>query len=411
LSWYLHVPYCRVRCGYCDFNTYTAAELRDGVAATSWAATAIAEIRLARRVLAGIDAPAPTVFIGGGTPSLLPPADIAEVLRALHAEFGLAADAEVTAEANPDDVTEDLLDGWAAAGVNRISLGMQSAVGDTLRVLERTHRAEQLPAVADRIRRSGISRMSLDLIYGTPGETAAQWRRSLDAALELRPDHLSAYCLGIEEGTRLGARLRAGAIAAVDQDAAADRYTLADEVLAEHGFAWYEISNWALPGAQCRHNLGYWRGASWWGVGPGAHSHIGGMRWWNARHPSTWTTALREGRSPGQGREILTDEQRREEALLLGIRLSEGLPVDAVPGGRHRVAGWVRDGHAEWLGTPESQFRLTRAGRLLADRLVLDALTQAAPDGIAGHGAPPYTGTHHHGVPELAQERGWEVQR
>ena len=196
--------------------------------------------------------------------------------------------------------------------------------------------------------------MSLDLIYATPGETAADWRRSLDAALELRPDHLSAYCLGIEEGTRLGAQLRAGAIAAVDQDEAADRYTLADEVLAEHGFAWYEISNWALPGAQCRHNLGYWRGASWWGVGPGAHSHIGGTRWWNARHPSAWTTALREGRSPGQGREILTDEERREEALLLGIRLAEGLPVAAVPDGRHRVAAWVRDGHAEWLGAPGS---------------------------------------------------------
>ena len=411
LSWYLHVPYCRVRCGYCDFNTYTAAELRDGAAAATWAATAVAEIRLARRVLAGIDAPAPTVFIGGGTPSLLPPADIAEVLRVLRAEFGLTRDAEVTAEANPDDVSEELLDGWAAAGVNRISRGMQSAVGHTLRILDRTHRADQLPAVADRIHRSGIARMSLDLIYGTPGETAADWRRSLDAALALRPDHLSAYCLGIEEGTRLGAQLRAGAITAVDQDEAADRYTVADEVLAEHGFDWYEISNWALPGAQCRHNLGYWRGASWWGVGPGAHSHIAGVRWWNVRHPGSWTTALRDGRSPGQGREVLTDEQQREEALLLGIRLAEGLPAAAVPGGQHQVAVWIRDGRAEWLGAPGSRFRLTRAGRLLADRLVLDALTHAPLERIAEPGAPPYTGTHHHGVPELAQERRSEVQQ
>jgi putative oxygen-independent coproporphyrinogen III oxidase len=393
LSWYFHVPYCRARCGYCDFNTYTASELRDGASAANWAETVIAEIRLARRVLADLDVPAPTVFLGGGTPSLLPPADVAEVLAALRAEFGLAGDAEVTAEANPDDVTDDLLDGWAAAGVNRISLGMQSAVPDTLRILERTHRAEQLPAVVDRIRRSGIAQVSLDLIYGTPGEGPDDWCASLEAALALRPDHVSAYCLGIEEGTRLGARLRAGTIEPVDQDEAADRYRATDAVLSGHGFAWYEISNWALPGAQCQHNLGYWRGASWWGAGPGAHSHIGGVRWWNVRHPSAWTTALREGRSPGHGREVLTGAQQREEALLLGIRLAEGLPTSAVPGGRTAVGSWVADGRAEWLGPQRERFRLTLAGRLLADRLVLDAVTAAPPERIAVSGSPPYTGT------------------
>lgn len=394
LSWYFHVPYCRTRCGYCDFNTYTAPELRGGAGAATWAATAVAELRLARRVLGDLDVPAPTVFIGGGTPSLLPPSDLAEVLSVMRAEFGMTADVEVTAEANPDDVTDALLDGWAAAGINRISLGMQSAVPATLRVLERTHRADALPAVADRVRSSGIGQLSVDLIYGTPGESAAQWRQSLSAALELRPNHVSAYCLGIEEGTRLGAQLRAGAIAPVDPDEAADRYHATDEVLAGHGYHWYEISNWAQPGAECRHNLQYWRSGAWWGVGPGAHSHIGGVRWWNLRHPRPWTAALREGRSPGQGREILTADQRREEALLLGIRLAEGMPVQAVPGGGDRVAAWAREGMADLLGPSGERFRLTRRGRLLADRLVLDALTEASGDGIAGTGAPPYTGTH-----------------
>jgi putative oxygen-independent coproporphyrinogen III oxidase len=400
MSWYFHVPFCRARCGYCDFNTYTATELRGGVSPDSWADAAIAEIRLARDVLAGLAAPAPTVFFGGGTPSLLPPAALGRVLGALRGEFGIAADAEITAEANPDDVTDGLLDGWLAAGVNRVSIGMQSAVPRTLTVLERSHRAADLPAVAARVRRSGMPRMSVDLIYGTPGETPAEWAASLGAALALEPDHVSAYCLGIEDGTKLGARLRAGRIPPVDPDEAAERYEAADEMLERHGYHWYEISNWALPGQECRHNVAYWRGSAWWGAGPGAHSHVAGVRWWNLRHPSPWSAALAAGRSPAAGREVLSDEQRRTEHVMLGIRLASGLPVAALASGPQLVSSWVAQGLARWSGRDPDVFVLTRAGRLLADHLALEALAAAPRDEIAEPGRDSYTGTQASGVPE-----------
>ena len=374
LSWYCHVPYCRTRCGYCDFNTYTAMELGGGASQASWAETTIAEIRLARGVLDGVAAPAGTVFFGGGTPSMLPPSDIARVLAALREEFGLLPGAEITLEANPDDVTDELLAGLLAAGVNRISLGMQSAEARTLRVLERTHRSQDLPRVAEAIARSGMPAMSVDLIYGTPGETEQQWRRTVQAALALQPGHVSAYCLGIEDGTRLGALQRSGALAPVDPDEAADRYELADDLLSGAGLQWYEISNWARPGQECRHNLSYWRSGSWWGTGPGAHSHVAGVRWWNVRHPRAWTQALAQGRSPAQAREVLTAEQQRDEAVMLGIRLADGLPVAALPGGAAVAEGWVAAGLAQWRSADRSRFRLTRQGRLIADRLALSAL-------------------------------------
>ena len=340
----------------------------------TWADTTIAEIRLARQVLGDLQLPATTVFVGGGTPTRLPPAELGRVLQAIRSEFGVAAGAEVTVEANPDDVTEHLLAGLLAAGANRISLGMQSAVPETLQTLDRTHRSAELPAVADRIRRSGMDRFSVDLIYGTPGESQAQLRRTLEAAVSLAPGHISAYCLGIEPGTRMGAQVRAGALAPVDQDAAADRYLLCDEVLAANGYSWYEISNWARPGQECRHNLAYWQGDSWWGVGPGAHSHIAGVRWWNRRHPRAWSAALAAGDSPAAGMEALTPGQQRDERVLLGIRLRAGLPVGLVEGGRDSVAAWVEQGWAEWLQDKPAAFRLTRRGRLIADRLALEAV-------------------------------------
>jgi oxygen-independent coproporphyrinogen-3 oxidase len=373
LSWYLHVPFCRSRCGYCDFNTYTAAELGGGVSLAGWADTAIAEIRLARRVLGEIDTPAPTVFFGGGTPSMLPAADVSRVIHALGAEFGLQGGAEITLEANPDDLTDEVAHGLREAGVNRISLGMQSAVPATLAVLERTHRASDMPAVVRRIRAAGFDRLSVDLIYGTPGESEGDWDATMRAALALEPDHVSAYCLGIEEGTRLGALQRAGRLPPVDPDEAADRYLATDQFLGVHGLHWYEISNWAAPGQECRHNLVYWRGGSWWGVGPGAHSHVGGVRWWNLRHPRTWTAALVEGRSPAQAREVLDREQRAMERLMLGIRLAEGAPTAWLHGGTATAASWVAQGLAEWL-EPDRRFRLTPQGRLLADGLALSAL-------------------------------------
>lgn len=373
LSWYLHVPFCRTRCGYCDFNTYTAGEL-EGAAPQQWADTAIAEVRLARQVLGGVDAPAPTLFFGGGTPTLLPATELGRVIAAVSAEFGICPGAEITVEANPDDVSAELLDGLLLAGVSRISLGVQSADPQTLRTLERSHRAQDLPDVVHRIRAAGVPSMSMDLIYGTPGESAAQWEATLRTTLALGPDHISAYCLGIEQGTRLGAALRRGLIRPVDQDEAADRYEAADEALSAHGYSWYEISNWAKPGQQCRHNLVYWRNGAWWGAGPGAHSHVGGVRWWNLRHPRGWSAALQGRTSPAQAREVLSEEQRAEERVLLGIRLAQGLQVHDLPLGTVTAAGWINDGLAEWLEHGKS-VRLTRSGRLLADMMALQALS------------------------------------
>jgi oxygen-independent coproporphyrinogen-3 oxidase len=367
------VPFCASRCGYCDFNTYTAAELGGGASRATWAATAVAEVRLARRVLAGLDLPAPTVFFGGGTPTLLPPADLGAVLRAIEEEFGLAPGAEVTVEANPDTLSGPVLDGLLAAGADRLSIGMQSAVPRTLALLERSHDAQDLPAAVARARTAGFDRISLDVIYGTPGETQEQWLTTLDAVTGLSPDHVSAYCLGIEPGTRLGAALRAGRLAPVDDDEAADRYLATEEHLTRHGYHWYEVSNWARPGQQCRHNLVYWRGGSWWGAGPGAHSHVAGVRWWNHRHPAAWTAALAAGASPAQGREVLGAAERADEAVLLGIRLAQGLPVDLLPGDGAAIRRrWVAQGLAE--PHPADRVVLTAQGRLLADGLVLQVL-------------------------------------
>ena len=372
LGWYIHIPYCSTRCGYCDFNTYTAAELGAGVTQRDWAATARAEVRLARRVLGNAELTADTVFFGGGTPTLLPAADLVSVLRAIDEEFGLAAGAEITVEANPDTVTPELMDELAVGGVNRVSLGMQSADPGVLRVLERTHDPGGVAHAASVVRAAAIGRLSVDLIYGTPGETAESWRDTVSAALELGPDHVSAYCLGIEEGTRLGARVRAGLLPEVDQDAAADRYEAADELFRAAGLRWYEISNWSLPGEESRHNLRYWRGGHWWGVGPGAHSHVGGVRWWNVRHPRAWTAALVADRSPAQAREVLSAQERAEEAVMLRLRLAEGLSIAALPGGASRAESWQAAGHA--VLTPDGRVRLTRSGRLIADALVLDSL-------------------------------------
>ncbi len=371
---YLHVPFCASRCGYCDFTTYTAAELGGGADQEAYPATAVSELALARRVLdaAGVPArPASTVFFGGGTPTLLPAAGLAAMLDGVREQFGLVDGAEVTVEANPDSVTPAGLRALAGAGFTRVSFGMQSAVPQVLGFLERTHDPDRVPRVVDDARAAGLA-VSLDLIYGTPGESLADWRASLDAALACAPDHLSAYALVVEQGTRLGARAARGEIPPVDDDALADRYELADEVLGAAGHAWYEVSNWArTPADACRHNLGYWHNDDWWGVGPGAHSHVGGVRWWNVRHPRPYARALAEGRSPAAGREVLDAEQRRVEAVLLGVRLSEGLPVAQLPSpARAAVAGLVADGLVDGAAALRGRVRLTLSGRLLADAVV-----------------------------------------
>ncbi|MDF9715513.1 coproporphyrinogen III oxidase [Nocardioides sp. ChNu-153] len=383
LAFYVHVPFCRVRCGYCDFNTYTATELGGpsappGASRTTYADAAVAEVRLARRVLGDVDRPVDTVFFGGGTPTLLPPEHLVRVLRAVEDEFGLAPGAEVTTEANPDSVSRADLDVLRAGGFTRLSFGVQSVVPHVLQVLERTHDPARVPGVVADARAAGFDEISLDLIYGTAGESLADWRASLDAALACSPDHVSAYSLIVEEGTALARRVRRGEVAAPDEDDLADKYHLADEVLTAGGLGWYEVSNWSRPGSECRHNLAYWRSDDWWGVGPGAHSHVGGVRWWNVRHPAPYAELLAAGRSPGHERELLDDEVRRVERVLLETRLREGLTLDVLDDdGRAALPDLVRRGLVEagpLDGGAAGRVVLTREGRLLADGVVRDLL-------------------------------------
>jgi putative oxygen-independent coproporphyrinogen III oxidase len=369
---YVHVPFCVTRCGYCDFNTYTAAELGAGASRESYAGLAIEEIRMARRVLGTAAASARTVFFGGGTPTLLPPYDLAAILSAIDGEFGLAPGAEVTAEANPETVDQRSLAQLRVSGFTRISIGMQSAVSRVLSVLDRKHEPTRPGQCVAWARSAGFEHVSLDLIYGTPGETDEDWIASLGSALAAGPDHISGYALIVEEGTRLAARIRRGDLAAPDDDVMADRYLAADELLTAAGLRWYEISNWAAsPAAMCRHNLLYWTGGDWWGVGPGAHSHVGGTRWWNVRHPAAYAGRIVAGVSPGQGREILTPAERRTERIMLLTRLATGCPVDELgPAGRAAAAAAVRDGLADPTALAGGRVALTPSGRLLADAVI-----------------------------------------
>lgn len=375
LGLYLHVPFCAVRCGYCDFNTYTIGELGGhGAGLSTYADAAVAELQLARRTL-GEEAPAiSTIFVGGGTPTMLRADDLARMVAQAGGLFGLQPDVEVTSEANPDTVDGRVAETLAAGGFTRVSLGMQSAVPHVLATLERTHDPANVGAAVRAVRDAGLQ-VSLDLIYGTPGESPADWRRSLEAAAELEPDHISAYALVVEEGTKLAAQVRRGVVALPEDDDEAEKYEIAESVLTAAGFDWYEISNWARrPDARCRHNESYWRGDDWWGVGPGAHSHVGGVRWWNVKHPSPYAERVLAGASPGAGREILTDAQRYDERVLLGVRLSDGLSLDVLDeAGRSAVAGLIADGLLDGAAAVRRQrpaARLTLRGRLLADTVV-----------------------------------------
>lgn len=377
-GFYVHVPFCTVRCGYCDFNTYTAAELGPaggppGSSRASYAEAAVTEVRRARAVLGDVEAPVSTVFFGGGTPTLLRPAELGAVIEAIDQEFGLADDVEVSCEANPDSVSAADLVALREAGMTRMSFGMQSAVPRVLATLDRTHDPLRVPAVVGWARAAGFEQVSLDLIYGTPGETLADWRTSLEAALACAPDHVSAYSLIVEDGTALARRVRRGELPMPDEDDLADKYAVADELLTGAGLGWYEVSNWARDeAARCRHNVLYWTGADWWGVGPGAHSHVGGVRWWNVKHPAAYAARLARGVSPAQAREVLDDETRRVERVLLEIRLREGLALEVLDDhGRAGVDPLVERGLLERAA---DRVLLTATGRLLADGVVRDLL-------------------------------------
>jgi putative oxygen-independent coproporphyrinogen III oxidase len=411
---YVHVPFCTTRCGYCDFNTYTATELggTPTVSVGSYPGLAIAEIGFARNVLAGdahrADVPVHTVFFGGGTPTLMPPAAFGDILRAIDAEFGLLPGAEVTTEANPESVDQATLGELRAQGVTRVSFGMQSVVPGVLAVLDRVHQPGRPARCAAWARAAGFSHVSLDLIYGTPGETDADWRRSLEAALAAGPDHVSAYALTVEPGTRLAARVRRGELPAPDDDVLAGRYLIADEVLTAAGFGWYEISNWAAGGNQgpsrCAHNMLYWTGGDWWGIGPGAHSHVGGTRWWNVRHPAAYGARIGSGLSPGQAREILGETERQLEQVMLLIRLADGCPVEVLsPAGRANAAALAAEGLAHPDAYAAGRIVLTNRGRLLADTVTrtLTELRFHDPRADPGGYVEPFTAVCR---PEAADE-------
>jgi oxygen-independent coproporphyrinogen-3 oxidase len=369
---YVHVPFCAVRCGYCDFNTYTPSELAgSGASPTVWLDALRAELELAARLL-GEPPAADTVFVGGGTPSLLGADGLASVLAAVRGSFGLVDGAEVTTEANPESTSAEFFAAVAEAGYTRVSLGMQSVAPGVLEVLERRHTPGRPVAAAREARAGGIGQVSMDLIYGTPGETEQDLRASLDAVLGAGVDHVSAYALIVEDGTALARRIRRGELAAPDDDVAAQRYEIVDDVLRAGGLAWYEVSNWSTSEAtRCRHNLGYWRDGDWWGAGPGAHSHVGGVRWWNVKHPARYAALLESGAVPSAGGELLSPTERHEERVMLGVRLAEGLAVDELDeAGRVAAERAAADGLLVPGALAEGRAVLTRRGRLLADSVI-----------------------------------------
>jgi putative oxygen-independent coproporphyrinogen III oxidase len=366
---YVHVPFCATRCGYCDFNTYTPAEL-GGTNPDGWLAALRVELELAAATL-----PSPqvsTVFVGGGTPSLLGGDGLAAVLGAIRDNFVLADDAEVTTEANPESTSPALFDELRSAGFTRISLGMQSVAPHVLATLDRVHSPGRPLLAAAESRAAGFDHVNLDLIYGTPGETDDDLRRSADAAIDAGVDHVSGYALVVEDGTAMARRVRRGELAAPDDDVLARRYELLDARLSDAGFDWYEVSNWSRPGGECRHNLGYWDGGQWWGAGPGAHGFVGATRWWNVKHPNAYAQMLADGRLPVADSEELDAADRHTEDVMLRLRLRHGLPMGVltdVEAARADVA--VADGLVEHRA---DRLVLTDRGRLLADAVVRDLL-------------------------------------
>jgi oxygen-independent coproporphyrinogen-3 oxidase len=366
MSFYVHIPYCIKRCGYCDFNTYTPSELQDG------ATLEIVSNDYIDAVLRELDAApkdtVPTIFFGGGTPSLLPADDLGRVITAIKNRNGFAPDCEITLEANPDSVTAEKLAQYLEVGFNRISFGMQSAKPHVLAVLDRTHNPANVEKAISMARSAGFESISVDLIYGTPGESLDDWRETVNAALALDIDHISAYALIVETGTKLAAQIKRGDLTMPIDDLMADMYLLVDQMCEEAGLTWYELSNWSKPGHECRHNIAYWQNKNWWGLGPGAHSHVDGKRFWNLKHPTTYKQKLFAGESPILESELLTAEQSKDEAILLGIRMREGLEIALLQPHALEVLSEYR--HNGFVEINEDRVLLTPTGRLIADRIV-----------------------------------------
>ena len=368
LSFYVHIPYCVKRCGYCDFNTYTPAELREGgtleTVSQGFVDSLIAEVTFASRTTTTT---IPTIFFGGGTPSLMPAKELGRVIDLLKQRWEFAPNIEVTMECNPDTLTLQSLAEYRAIGINRISMGMQSANSNVLKVLDRTHNPENVAKSVENARAAGFENVSLDLIYGTPGETLEQWESTVKTALSYGVDHLSAYALIVEDGTKLSAKIKRGEIAKPDDDLMAQMYLKVDELANNAGLPWYELSNWGRP---AEHNLIYWRNQNWWGLGPGAHSHIDGTRWWNVKHPAKYQEKLSAFESPMQEREVLSDSEKRDEKIMLQIRLRDGIAINELSAAQIAVL----DNYKEQVETIKNRVVLTAAGRLIADRIVREMI-------------------------------------
>jgi len=372
LSFYVHIPYCVKRCGYCDFNTYTPAELQDG-ATLEIVSNDYIDAVLKELESAPIDV-VPTIFFGGGTPSLLPAKDLGRVITAIKDRNGLTEDCEVTLEANPDSVTKEKLQQYIEVGFNRISFGMQSSKPHVLAALDRTHNPVNVRKAVDWAREVGFKSISVDLIYGTPGESLEDWRETVEEALSLNIDHISAYALIVEEGTKLAARIKRGELTMPDDDLMADMYLLVENECEDAGLHWYELSNWSVAGHECKHNIAYWKSANWWGLGPGAHSHISAKRFWNVKHPNAYKQKLFAGESVIHGSEDLTPEQLEDESLLLAIRMRDGIDQSTLSNEQLKnLDSYESSGHVSKSG---GRVRLSVTGRLIADRIVREALTK-----------------------------------
>lgn len=378
LSFYIHIPYCVKRCGYCDFNTYTPGELKPGsdIAQVSngYIDLLIQEGKIARSEVKTTK-PIETIFFGGGTPTLMEPADLGRVLKSLEADFGFASNIEITIEANPDTVSREKLADLREVGINRISFGMQSAVPHVLAVLDRTHNPENVIKATTWAREVGFEQVSADLIYGAPGESLKDWETTIDAALALPITHISAYALIVESGTKLAAQVKRGEVTIPEDDQTADKYLMADEKFRKAGFNWYELSNWAKPEGECRHNIAYWEGADWWGLGPGAHSHLNGKRFWNVKHPTAYRERLEAKQSPIMDSEQLTLEEMESERVMLEIRLPRGLEKSSLTStSLARLESYLTGGQISQEQWDQGRISLTISGRLMADRIVREIL-------------------------------------
>ena len=378
LAFYIHIPYCVKRCGYCDFNTYTPSELKitEGLAqiSNSYIDLLLMEIKAAK-VQVGQSANVPSIFFGGGTPSLMQPDDIGRVISTIKSEFTLLPNAEITMECNPDTVTKESLAAFRAIGVNRVSFGMQSAVKHVLATLDRTHNPENLLQVTTWAQEVGFSEISVDLIYGTPGESLSDWQTSIDAALALPITHISAYALIVEEGTKLAAQIKRGEVAQVDDDLTAEKYLVADKAFTAAGFEWYELSNWAKSGSLSKHNLAYWLGDNWWGAGPGAHSHLNGKRFWNVKHPNLYKERVLANQSPVADSEVLEELQIESERLMLSLRLPSGVDKQSLNEQQlAELSSYVQSGHLDQANWNQGRATLTLDGRLIADRILRQIL-------------------------------------